>query len=205
MRAVCYSRAVIRCAVAVALLSACTPAGAEDPVLAWRRRLADPAAFSVREGMQIRDDALRAAILQGRAEHGELLARRWDAELRALGELPAPTEPEYRTVATIRAPGEAREVEPALQLADRGLPGTLRRSLSMVLPLTMTQELGMTPADVGRWLGFLSLAEPALGRCGEAAVCMSYGGLDVFVFSLTGHDGATVVESIRWAQRVHMR
>lgn len=194
-----------RLMVSFVVLATCSPSGAaeDDPVLAWRRRLADPAAFPVRAGMKIEEAALLGAALQARAEHGERLARRWDAELRGLGESRAPAAPDYRTVLEVQVPTEplARSAELVMQLADRGLVGTLRRTLSMHLPLAMSRETGAAPADMGKWLGFLSLAEPEVLRCGAEALCMSYGGLDVFVFTLGLHEGSAVVEGFRWLQR----
>jgi hypothetical protein len=202
---------MIRGALVLAVVFACTPAGSggevaeEDPVVAWRRTLADPAAFAIRDGMKVDEGALMAAMSRGRAAHRERLARRWEAELRALGEVAAPREPEYRTVMTIRvAELGTRETEGMTQLADSGLRATLGRTLGMYLPISMMQELGMTTADVGGWMAFFAMAEPEVARCGDA-LCMSYGGLDVLVCSLGQHDGTAVVETIRWMQRATPR
>ncbi|MEZ4449056.1 MAG: hypothetical protein R3B09_06190 [Nannocystaceae bacterium] len=196
---------MVRPLLAFVLLLGCAPAGGhadDDPLLAWRRRLADPAAYAIRDGLRIRDDALMAAIAEAREEHRDRLAQRWDADLRGLPTATAPAEPEYRLVATLQGLPGIHEAEAASQLADRGLRGTLRRSLAMVLPITMSTELGMPTADVGRWLAFFSLAEPEYTRCGgDDSLCVSYGGLDVFVFTMTRFDGVTVVQSIQWMQR----
>ena len=185
--------------------AACTPADpfAEDPVLAWRRRLADPAAFAIRTGMKLDEATFRSAALQARDEFGERLTKRWETEVRALPEMRPPTAPEYRSVLEVKIPDEplARSSELVMQLGDRGLQGTLRRSLSMYLPIAMTRDLGMSTAEMGRWLAFLGLAEPASMRCGTDALCMSYGGLDVFVFSTGRHDGSPLVERVQWWQR----
>jgi hypothetical protein len=192
--------------LALFLFAACAPAGApppaadDDPILAFRRRLADPAAHRLRDGMKIDEPGMLAALKAARAEHGDRITRRWDADLRALGESTAPSEPAYRTVLTIHNPTGAREAEVIHQLTDRSVHDTLRRYLGMYLAMTMSRDLGMPIAEAGRWLAYLAIAEPTISRCGPD-LCMAYGDPDIFVFTLGTHDGAPLVDSVRWYQR----
>src|SRR5262249_38811325 len=78
------------------------------------------------------------------------------------------------------------------------------RSLFMLLPATSARALGLTVSTVASWMGFLRIAKPSASAClrepARAAICIDYGGLDVFVVTLVAKGGRWVPEAIAWRQ-----
>ena len=197
----------------VIVLSACRPAPpvtttpSADVIDTFRVALADPAKHRLREGLKLDEDALRAALDSFRAEHHELLEQRFLASVAALPRSEAPASPAFGLVVELPG-GELDGFAEATRLNWQLDPDATKLALTnigMTLPILMSHHLGMTTADIGRWMTFLRAAKPAIGVCKrsdtEVTVCVSYGGLDVFLVSLQAGGGAWGLSALSWQQR----
>lgn len=178
-----------------------------DPIEQFRAELADPAAYPVRHGLAIDDEAVRAAIRAFTEEHRPWLAGRLRASVAALEDAAPPAEPDYQALLEIE-PAELTEVGEVVlmvEVLDPDVRQVVRRTLSMTLPAAMVHELTLPGDLTALWLGWLATAEPAWRRCGaegrRLTVCADYGGLDVFAVELMDTDGLWVPVRLRWWQR----
>jgi hypothetical protein len=170
-------------AVVVALL-------APPPVVAvqaFRAELADPARHPVRTAKGIDTAYLLGALKKAAEENHAALTQRWEASLALGAETPPPkapthtrrcaTDPQVLQGLAQAAPLYWMRAPDATQLA--------QQAMGMTFPICATQGAGMSSAQVGAWMGFLSAAQPAVRRCGTQKdalrICLDYGGRDIVV------------------------
>ena len=184
-----------------------TPGPNARPMDEWRRKLADPEAYSVRSGKKIDSEAMRRAMLEGRDQHREAIEKAIAASVEALPEGTPPTEARYEVLGTFDIAGEQgpREVEGIQAALVADVSDTAKQFASRYLPIVMTQDLGMPGADVGMWVAFFGMAEPKVTKCAQAetelTLCLDYGGLDVLVIDSERVEELWVPVRVQWLQR----
>jgi hypothetical protein len=194
----------------LALAAGCGKAPSPPPtaeVEQLRAELAQPARFPVRNGLAIDLAPIQRAVGKLTVVDRAELATRFAADLRELPRTSPPAAPEYGPVADLRAVDLESIGETMAQeyLLDPNPERLALRGVFMVLPLQMARSLGLPTRTVAAWLGFLRMARPLASHCGhdgtQVAICLDYGGLDVFVVTLAARGATWVPQEISWQQR----
>lgn len=157
-------------------------------ILQFRRELADPARYPIRgKDFDFDTEAFVGDLGKFLQQNGGSIVAQLNRSIEGLASGTLPNGLSYKRLAAFEEMGTIRGfMMNVIVVPD--IRRYFRSMMSAVFPTVMRQELGLSPAQVSMWLGFLYLAEPDWSVCskGDAtlSVCADYGGLDVFVLTL---------------------
>lgn len=180
----------------------------EAGILAFRKSLADPKKFELRQDLVVQQGPLVEALSNFRREHLVELDTRLARSFSNMRPGKAPRTPAYKMRVSVET-NRFAEMSDMLRGMSTLYPDAEKLSkflLNVVFPMSAVREVGMSTASAGAWLSFFNTAEPEFllysRTPNRIETGLDYGGLDVVTVEWGRREGSWLPNSVTWWQRV---